>query len=466
MNLGLSEVSDAVRAYGDLGSLGDAVASGVAIDSRLVKPGQVFACLPGKNFDGHAFALKAVSRGACAVLAERPLPELEGRVPVLMVPDTMEALGRLGAYFRQKSGARVAAVTGSAGKTTAKEMLADILSRLGPTGRNYKNFNNLLGVPLSMLGFSGLEKFWVLELGVSLPGEMDGLGAMVQPDLAVILNIGPVHLEGLSDMRGVAQAKASLLRYLAPEAQALVNMDYPLLWEEAREIVPDAIGFSCQGGSASYQGRYLGADEKGLGRFSLELSGRTLELTLPFRGEYFAENVLAAAAAAHVLGAEPEQIREGLEQSACLEQRFHCRELGPLLLIDDTYNANPLSMARSLDAALELAKDRPLILVLGDMMELGEGAHEAHRELGRRIARTPCETVFFHGEFAKDVALGLGNGGWPGTFVPTTNPKAFAGTWKDLGMIRGVVLFKGSRSMKMEEYVSALTREIEAGCGL
>ncbi|MDY7002171.1 MAG: UDP-N-acetylmuramoyl-tripeptide--D-alanyl-D-alanine ligase [Thermodesulfobacteriota bacterium] len=465
MNLSLSDLSDAVCAYGDLGPFEDAVASGVAIDSRLVKPGEVFACLPGENFDGHAFALKAVSRGACAVLAERPLPELEGKAPVLMVPNTLEALGRLGAYFRQKAGAHVTAVTGSAGKTTAKEMLADILSRLGPTGRNYKNFNNLLGVPLSMLKFSGLEKFWVLELGVSLPGEMDGLGSMVLPDLAVILNIGPAHLEGLSDMRGVAQAKASLLRYLAPEGRALVSMDYPLLWEEALKIVPHAIGFSCREKAAPYQGRYLGSDENGLGRFSLELSGSRLELSLPFCGEYFAENVLAAAAAAHLLGADLEQIRRGFEKSACLEQRFHCRDMGSLLLIDDTYNANPLSMVRSLEAAVELAKDRPLILVLGDMMELGPGAHEAHRELGRRIAKTPCGTVFFHGEFAKDVALGLGNGNWPGRFMQTTGPEAFAGTWKDLGVASGVVLFKGSRSMKMEEYVSALTREFEAGCG-
>nr|WP_209280132.1 UDP-N-acetylmuramoyl-tripeptide--D-alanyl-D-alanine ligase [Desulfobaculum xiamenense] len=430
--------------------------TGVKTDSRAVGPGDLFVCLPGENFDGHNFASQAVDNGAIAVLADRPLPELHDRASVLLVTDTLTALGRLGAFWRSRTSAIVVAVTGSAGKTTTKEMLASILSEVGETAKNYKNFNNQLGVPMCMLGFSGTEKFWVLELGISHPHDMHELGDIVRPDCAVIGNIGPVHLEGLGNLDGVARCKTDLLDYTRRSGRAYVSMDYPELWAHATTRFPFTVGLSVQGRSERFHASYLGADRSG-GRYALRLDDVEIELHLPYFGEYFAENMLAAAATAHDLGAGPEAIRRGLEKARLPEHRSACSVVGGWAVIDDTYNANPLSMERAVKCAADIAGETPLALVLGEMRELGPDAAELHRELGRTIAATGAKAVFFNGDHADALAAGLADGNWQGAFATAPSPENFPDAFAELGLSGGVVLFKGSRSTKMERYVQSLT---------
>ena len=456
MNLSLPEAAEAMKALGDVDARADVILSGVSTDSRTVKPGELFFCLQGENFDGHSFAAKAAASGAAAIVAERPLEGDLGEAPVLMVQDSLAAIGALGAYWRNKIGTRVVAVTGSAGKTTIKEMLALVLSRAGLTGKNYKNFNNQLGVPLSMLTFTGQEDYWVLELGISRMGDMEELGAMVRPDLAVVVNVGIVHTEGLGDLSGVAKAKAELLNYLSSQGMALVSKDHSPLWETAVSILDDPTGFSVHGNPAEYSGEYLGFDDAGRGRFRVNLAGERHEFVSGVLGRQGAENVVATAAAAHMLGLDPELIAAGLAEFTPPEQRFCVRSAGGFIIIDDTYNANPLSMAASIENAGEISNGKPLVLVLGDMLELGGESGAEHERLGRFIARSKARAVFYRGEHARDVIRGIEHGEWNGDFMAVEAPDDFISKFKDLEMDSAVLLFKGSRGLRMEKLLSAL----------
>jgi UDP-N-acetylmuramoyl-tripeptide--D-alanyl-D-alanine ligase len=458
----LSEILAATGAVGDLGDVGNPVFDGVCTDSRAVTPGRLFVCIPGERFDGHNFASEAVKKGAGAVLADRPMPDLVSRVPVLLVKDTVAALGRLAGHWRRKTTAKVAAVTGSAGKTTVKELLAAILAQVGPTSKNYKNFNNLIGLPLSMLEARADDAFWVMELGVSIPGEMRDLAAMAAPDVAVVVNVGPAHLEGFGDVAGVAREKCELLRQVAKGGAALAGMDYPELWDEARRVFPRVAGMSAQGLDAPYKAAYLGPREEG-GLFSIRLGDLAMELALPYRGGHFAENILAAAACAHMLGAGEDAIRAGLTRAAIPEQRFSCRRHGCFTVVDDTYNANPLSMRRALEAGLEMAAGEPFVPVLGEMLELGAATREEHVRLGEFLAGLHPAAVFFHGQSAADVARGLARAGYAGQSFAVASPSEFLKAFTGLGLTGGVVLFKGSRSVRMEAFAAALCEGADKG---
>ncbi len=462
MRMTLSQILAATRAVGDLGDGENPVVESVCSDSRAVTPGCLFACIPGERFDGHHFAAEALKKGAVAILADRPMPELaESGAAVLLVRDVVDALGLLAAGWRSRVNPVLAAVTGSAGKTTVKEMLASILSQMGSTAKNYKNFNNLIGLPQSMLAAGVADRFWVMELGISVPGEMEKLAAVAEPDLAVIHNVGPAHLEGFKTVVGVAAAKTVLLRHLAKGGKALAGMDYPELWEEAQKACPLVMGMSTRNETALFYGRYLGAEGAGRGRFSLRLRDLEMELVLPFTGEHFAENVLAAASAAHLLGAGVKEIERGLAQAEIPDQRFCLKTAGECCVIDDTYNANPLSMRRSIKAAADeaAARETPLVLALGEMREMGEKAEDEHRELGRFAAAAGAAAIFFHGENAQAFKEGLVQGGYAGSYLRAERPGEFVQGFKNLGLARATLLFKGSRSTRMEDYLQAFAAD-------
>ena len=459
------------------------VLTSVATDSRAVVPGSLFVCVSGSRVDGHDFAARAVEQGAGAMLASRPLPHIA--VPVFVVPDTVRALGSLAALWRDRTKARVVGVTGSAGKTTVKETLARVLSLAGKTARNALNNNNQIGMPRAVLNTDGDEDFWVMEAGISQPGDMDDLGAVLRPDLALVLNAGAAHTEGLGD-KGVAWHKARLLSYLAKGGKGLVSADYPDLAREARATGADIRFFSAAGQDAAFRASYLGAapisagegaagEGAGVaasrGRYRLWLDGTELDVTAPFRGEYGAENVAAVAAAAHMLGVDASTIAQGLADARMPAQRFNQVQAGSWLLIDDTYNANPLSMRRMLEAAAEQAGSRPFVAVLGAMLELGGQAAAEHEELGRHLARLKPAAVIWKGSCAEDVRRGLDMAGYAGVWQPVADADDFAKVWRDLqshgleasaSACGGVALFKGSRSNKLETLVSVLTngREI------
>ena len=302
MRLSFEEIVRAVDGSAVAGAAPCGIVEGVGTDSRAVKPGSLFVCIPGETFDGHDFAVKAIEAGAAALLVSRNPFDAVPPVPLILVEDTVKALGKLAHCWRERLGeTRVIGLTGTAGKTTVKELLAQVLSRRGLTAKTHMNLNNQIGLPLSMLAATGEEAFWVMEAGISHPNDMDELGAILEPDLALILNVGPGHAAGLGD-RGTAHYKSKLLAHLAPGGTAIISADYPDLAREARAVRQELVFFSTSGRQVDYRAAYVvpAGEDKGL--FRLWLDGVSIDVEAPFRGAFGAENVIAVAAVAHRLG--------------------------------------------------------------------------------------------------------------------------------------------------------------------
>ena len=462
---------------------GDIALTVAVTDSREAAPGALFVCIPGSRVDGHEFVSAAVGLGASAVLASKPLPH--AGVPVLLVEDTVKALGKIAALWRDKTRAKVVGVTGTAGKTTLKEVLAQVLAVRGKTAKNALNNNNQIGMPRAMLATDGDEDFWVMEAGISHEGDMEELSSVLRPNLGVILNVGAGHTEGLGK-KGVAWHKSRLLTNLAPGGIGLVCADYPDLVRDARATGAELHFFSATGRAVEYRASYAGpapatptaessalaattptatdAPDDRRGLYHLWLDGARCVVTAPFRGEYGAENVVAVAAVAHQLGLSNAEIAQGLAQSSLPVQRFNQTRLGQWLLIDDTYNANPLSMRRMLDAAAERAAGRLFVPVLGEMLELGSQAAEEHEALGRHLADLKPAAIFWKGGHGEDIRAGLTRGGYTGPWFEVYDAAAFASEWAQLAQgafagnkTGGVMLFKGSRGNRLECLLQTLT---------
>lgn len=455
---------------------GEEMLCSVVTDSRQATAGSLFVAVPGERVDGHDFAAAAVASGAGAILAQRNPFAACPPVPVILVRDTVAALGRLAHAWRvlagsHANGPRVVGITGTAGKTTVKELLAQVLDRCGRTARNHLNLNNQIGLPLSMLAADGTERFWVMEAGISLPGDMDELGAVLEPDLGLVLNVGPGHTQGLGD-RGVAHYKARLFAHLAQGGTAMVSADYPDLVREARGVHPELIFFSAQGRQVEYRSAYVRPASENRGLFRLWLDGESVDVEAPFQGAFGAENVIAVAAAAHRLGASASDIGEGLCDAILPVQRFACSRVGSWLVIDDSYNANPLSAARTLEAAADMAarleaqtgRSVPLVCVLGEMGELGNIAQIEHRRLGERLAELKARAVFWKGDHQEDVAAGLQQGRYGGLLASITGEEDFLAALAGLTSERiqgGVIVFKGSRVNHLEKLVDVFQAQAE-----
>ncbi|MFN2268178.1 MAG: UDP-N-acetylmuramoyl-tripeptide--D-alanyl-D-alanine ligase, partial [Desulfonatronovibrio sp.] len=413
----------------------------------LVKSGDLFFCISGQRMDGHNFAGQAAEKGAAAIVSHKPMPEIE--IPVMLVEDTIKALGRLGRCWRIKKGKKVVAVTGSAGKTTTKEMISEILGVRYLIGKNYKNWNNQLGLPLSILNFNGDEDYWVLELGINNPNDMDELAWIACPDIAVILNVGPCHLQGLGSIEGVARSKSVLLDYLTGTRKAIVSLDYPYLKDEVaskKKIVP--VWFSCDRDEADYMVTYKGSDE-----FEVIEHGQSFSFSGSAGWSQYCENIAASWAVARDAGLDQTEIIKGLKKFSSPDQRFSISTNGAWTIIDDTYNANPLSMDRAINTARDIAEKNNLVLVLGDMAELGEDEKNVHKELGRKISKVGCKGILFQGKNAEDVLGGL-DMDHKHIFYEVDNETQFITALNSLDLCDGTVLFKGSRSTRMEKYIS------------
>ena len=469
MNLTLGDIVLCLTGKEPLGTENHRRVMAVRTDSRAVEQGDLFVCLKGERHDAHDFAVQVGEAGAAAIVASRPLEGVS--CPVVLVDDTQLALGKLARCWRDRfglrAGTKVVAVTGTAGKTTLKELLAQTLGGVRRVAKNHKNFNNQVGLPLSMLAANGSESAWIMEVGISKPGDMAELGVIIAPDVALVLNIGPAHLEGLGSLEGVAQAKASLLEHVKPGGTALCCMDYPELWAAAKALHPGVVGFSSRDASAMYHARFLAAAEGGRGRFELVIDGQRVEAELPACGAHFAENAAAVAAICHTLGHGAQDIAAGLSAAGLPEQRFCCSMRGDWCVVDDSYNANPLSMTRSIEAAKLMAGAKPLVLVLGDMRELGSGAAEAHEKLGALLPAIAPAAVFFQGAHAADVARGAGVAV---AVTAVSEPRQVLEALAARKISGGVALVKGSRSCHMEVYAQGLlcglgTSETEGGRG-
>lgn len=469
MRMTLAEIQAACHAQ----MLGESLTplTGLATDNRLVQKGDLFVCIAGEKVDGHNFASAAIAAGAAAVLCQRDsaLSAQQLTVPLLLVDNTVLALGQIAHEWRSRSRATVVGVTGSAGKTTVKEVLAQVLSVHGKTACNVMNLNTQIGLPTSLLRTSGDEQFLVMEVGISQAHDMDELGAILTPDMALILNVANAHTEGLGE-KGVAWHKSRLLHYLKPQGQALVCADYDDLVREARQAHKHVQFFSASGKPvryrAAYKGLVHGADGQEKGAFRLWLDGTSIDVETPFCGSYGTENTIAIAAIAHLLGLSRAEIIQGFAQAHLPDQRFQVRTIGAWCSINDTYNANPLSMKRMLEAAAERAGNQSLLCLLGSMGELGSEAPHEHQALGEFLAELRPKAIFWYGPHFDELCLGLKMHNYQGPCIAVHNPQEFLDHMQAYTAGGGVLLFKGSRVNGLERYCQAFEDQQEKSCAV
>lgn len=457
-------IDEIARATGGtiIGSGPDRI-SGVTTDSRTAQAGQLFVALRGARFDGHDYLAEAAARGVRVFLVAADWAALN-QPPngscCIAVADTLRGLGDLAAFHRRRFAIPVVGVTGSNGKTTTKEMLAAILGQTGPGLKTSGNLNNLIGLPQMLLQLNAEHRWAVLEMGMSEPGEIDRLAEITGPQVGVITNAYPAHLESMGNIEAVARAKGELFLRLPAGGCAVYNADDPLIARSPSPAGVRRLSFGLHGAEVS------ATEIRGLGRrgqgFTLHISGAVVPVTLKAFGLHNVANALAAAAAARALGVETARIGAGLEAFVPYAKRFNLEEVDGLVLIDDSYNANPASMRAALVTLRELKEECRAVAVLGDMLELGEGSAEAHRELGR-LSATCVDRLYLLGEMARLVATGAREGGLAPEQIKVA--ESHAAILDDLRRTAGrgdYILVKGSRGLRMEVVAEGIRRGLAA----
>ncbi len=437
----------------------DALVVRVETDSRKDCAGAVFFALKGPNFDGHDFVATAFEKGAVAAVVQgRCNVKPPSGAAVIEVDDTLAALGELAAGVRKGFALPVVAISGSVGKTTTKEMAAAIIGRSRKVLKTEGNRNNLIGLPLTLLGLDGSYGAAVVELGISEPGEMEKLVTVCAPDVALITNIGRGHLAGLGSLEGVARAKAPLFTMLGHDGVKVVNLDDPFVVGIAGDL-KGAVTYSSRT-RADVRVREVSEDGLDGLKARYDVRGRAVSVRFSGPGASLAMNGAAAIAAALPLGPSPEDIEQGLGSFVPLKGRMEVTRTGGVTVLDDSYNANPESVASAL-ATLGKARGRK-VAVLGDMCELGAASVSEHREAGRLAGTLGIDVVVAIGEFAAKLVEGAASAGVRLCYGFNSRGEAAAAL---AGLIKDgdTVLVKGSRAVGLEEIVRRIKAGLEEG---
>jgi len=440
---------------------------GISTDTRQISRGCLFIPLKGETYDGHDFLAAAVRQGAAGVLVQKDSegkqPEWDETVSVILVEDTLTALGDIAHAWRKKMTGRVLAITGSSGKTTTKEMVAAIAGLSHRIAKTKGNFNNLVGVPRTLLNLQDQYDVIILELGTNRRGEIERLTRITEPDIGLITNIGPAHLEGLKSLDTVREEKCDLFRNMASSGVAIINMD-----DEALKTS----GSLCKGRKITFG---LGPDVDvaaenviGLGKqgtkFTLRVEEGRQEVSLSTTGEHNIYNALAAAASSWALGIGLPVICQGLTEFRPVSGRM---EILPLkngaFIINDTYNANPASVREALKTLNDLRENHHSTVIMGDMLELGVHSDQMHEGIGRLMADTGVGTIFLRGRLSQATAAGAIKRNMPHEriFYFETKEEVIK-PLKQILKEGDWILVKGSRMMKMEEIVRAIMDEFGA----
>ena len=435
------------------GDLGIAVA-GVSIDSRSLGVGEVFFAVRGERLDGHAFLRDAVGRGAACLVIHSVPDDLPPGVPVVLVDETTKALGRLGAWHRQRFTIPVAAVTGSNGKTTTKEMMAAVLASLGPVLKPESSFNNQWGLPLTLVKLNPGHRAAALEIGTNRPGEIAALADIARPTIAAVTTVSSAHTEFLGSLDDVQREKSALVRAVPAAGAAVLNADDPRVLAMAAESSARVWTFSARGPADIRATGEISETEDGVG-FTLETSEGRRAVLLRFAGRHNVTNALAAAGVGAALGLPLERIAQGLEAARPAKGRCVWRRCGALRILDDTYNANPVSVRAALDTLAASAGGARRVVVLGDMLELGPIAEAEHRRLGRAVAASGAAEFVGLGRAAMLAVRAAREAGLAESHHAETFEDTVAHLLKRLAP-GDAVLIKGSRGMRMERVVDAL----------
>ena len=441
---------------------GSSFIQGISTDSRTVAEGELFIALKGSRFDGHHYALEALKKKAGGVLIEE---DKVGDIwwngyrskPVIAVRDTLSALGDIAQNWRRKYRTPVVALTGSNGKTTTKEMIAACLETTFPLLKTKGNLNNLIGLPLTLLTLTEKERVVVLEMGMNVPGEIRRLTEIAEPDVGLITNIQKVHLEGMGSLERLKEEKGELFRRMRRDGTILVNQDDPRVMELAGDYRGQKITFGIEHPAEVMAKEIRLRGEEGT-FFTLILESEAMEIHLRLLGRHFVADALSAVGVACLFGLEMKQAKEALEHFQPFPMRMEVVPLkGGITLINDAYNANPSSMELALETLMEVKGEGRAIAVLGDMLDLGEFAKEAHQQLGQKVGELSIDFLLALGEEASvDVESAIRHG------FPLARTKVVESYSEAVSILREMVqngdwiLVKGSRGMAMEKIVDAL----------
>ena len=423
----------------------DAVVGGTQHDSRDIRPGDLFVAIAGEHFDGHSFVAKAREAGAAAALVSHPV---EDALPQILVEDTLTAYGAIARGYREAAEIQVVAITGSVGKTTTKEMISCVLSGKYRVAKTQGNHNNNLGLPITVMEMPADTELAVLELGMNHLGEMSYLTSIAQPDVVVITNIGTMHIEHLGTREGILKAKLEIMEGIREDGVAIFNGDEPLLWN-LREGKHRRIYFGIENDRGDVVAEDIRQMDGGM-YFTVRGLGQRFQIYVPQEGRHTVYNALAAAAVGLLQKVSPETIQYqlGLFHNTGMRQRVF--EENGFTIIEDCYNAGPESMEAALHVLQERKCEGRRIAVLGDMLELGSRAWAEHYRVGR-LAAVAADLVLTYGHHSERIITGAVTGGMsPKLATHYDDRHDMASALRHIARPGDVLLFKGSRGMKME----------------
>ncbi|MFE6618422.1 UDP-N-acetylmuramoyl-tripeptide--D-alanyl-D-alanine ligase [Streptomyces sp. NPDC057740] len=453
--LSLAEIAEVVGGQThDIPDPSVQVTGPVVRDSREVEPGTLFAAFVGERVDGHDFAEKVVEAGAVAVLASRPVG-----VPAIVVADVQTALGALARHVVRRLGATLVALTGSAGKTSTKDLIAQVLRNKAPTVFTPGSLNNEIGLPLTALSATEETKFLVLEMGARGIGHIRYLAGLTPPKVGLVLNVGTAHIGEFGGREQIAQAKGELVESLPEDGAAILNADDPLVRAMASRTKAKVILFG-ESDEADVRAENVRLTDSGQPSFMLHTPSGCSDVTMRLYGEHHVSNALAAAAVAHELGMSAEEIATALSEAGSLSRwRMEVTERPDgVTVVNDAYNANPESMRAALRALVAMGKGRRTWAVLGKMAELGDEALAEHDAVGRLAVRlNVSKLVAVGGREASWLQLGAYNeGSWGEESVHVSDAQAAVDLLRSELRPGDVVLVKASRSVGLESVAEAL----------
>jgi UDP-N-acetylmuramoyl-tripeptide--D-alanyl-D-alanine ligase len=429
--------------------------SDVTIDSRNVKKGSLFIAIKGKKFDGHSFVKKAVKNGAGALVVNRRMLNKFDNIdlPIITVKNTTRALGDIAKLWRKKLNAKIIGITGSNGKTSTKDMLATLLDGKYSVNKTEQNNNNHIGVPLTILSTNEKHDVLVAELGTNHFGEIDYTAKILQPDFALITNIGDSHLEYLKNRKGVLKEKIVLFDETEKNSgQIFINYDDPLLKKYSGKFSKTiTYGFNAR---SNVSGKVTDYTDDGRPVVEVNYKNKKLKNTLPLHGEQSAKNYLAAVSIALKMGLTKTQIKKGTSKLTVTEGRLSVEHLKNFLLINDTYNASPESTKAAIELIGKIKTYERKTLILGDMLELGQDNVKLHQSLSSTIIRNGIDEVYTIGNIMKALNEKLKSAKLITKHFRTRN--SLNNFLKSYDTRNSVILVKGSRGMRMEEFVKTL----------
>ncbi len=432
----------------------------VGIDSRCVESDMLFVAICGQVHDGHTFIPQVVDSGVRGIVVQADHPEVLDHdrwrnkgVACVVVGNSTIALGALAAYQRKQLQIPVVAITGSNGKTTTRQMTALVMARRYNTLATQGNLNNEIGVPLTLFNLENRHQAAVVELGMNHAGEIDRLSAICQPSIGVIINAGPAHLEFLGSVANVARAKGELLAHIEPDGTAVLNADDPLVAALAQHASGKVLFFGTTAG-AQVRAEAIHDGQTGVA-FDLCLPEEKTRVQLQTTGRFMVSNALAAAAAGHLTGLAAQEIKAGLEAFTPVAGRLTIKTLpNGVYLIDDTYNANPGSMAAAIDTLDAMKGNARAFVVLGDMLELGSQADALHRQVGQIVAQACPFKLYACGDHADSIVEGARNQGMGVAHLAVGSKSSIVQDLIDCLQDGDWLLVKGSRGMAMETVVA------------